>query len=738
VRNALPLPSVSRFRFLSRFRSSLPEGRFALSPPFALSPFLVGVFLFAVLQASPAAAQTSYPMLTHVFPAGVQRGTTTEVTVHGRQNFAGVYKVLFEGEGLSAEVVPPKPEDKKPPDKKPDETKKGKTKPSVDSVTLKVTAAPDAPVGVRELRVATPRGVSSTGLIIVGDEPEVQEVEPNDSPEKAQRVMLPVTINGRIQAAEDVDQYRFTAHAGEEVTFSVLAARLEDKIHDLQEHVDPLLVLRDGAGREIARADDTYGADPLLIHRFERDGDYLIEIRDVRYHGNPDWVYRLTLTRRPWITALLPMAARPGETTTLQLVGANLGTMPSVSWTAPSDAPAGLREVQLQAGAAVSNPVPFIVSDLQERLEPGSAEPSARRITIPCGVSGRISADNEVDRYPFHAAKGQEFVFEIEARRYGSALDSFLSVVDAGGKELESNDDAIGKDSRLEWTAPADGEYAVLVRDLNNRGGPEFVYHLIARPVRPDFSLKCDGDKAQIGPGGGTAWYVHLTRTGGFSGEVALSVRGLLDGVTATCGAIPAGMTEGCILLTAGPQARIDAKNVQVVGTAALKAPDGSSTSVSHVATPLEEIYTPGGGRGLFPVAMQTVSVTEPQDITLTASPERVTLSPGGTAKIDITIQRRADFTKGVTLDLLLRHLGSVYGNPLPPGVTLDEPASKTLLGETETKGALVLRAASDAAPVKDLPIGVLGQVSINFVVKVSYAAPVFLSVTPRLPSGGK
>ena len=30
-------------------------------------------------------------MLTQVYPAGVQRGTTTEVTVHGSQNFAGVY-----------------------------------------------------------------------------------------------------------------------------------------------------------------------------------------------------------------------------------------------------------------------------------------------------------------------------------------------------------------------------------------------------------------------------------------------------------------------------------------------------------------------------------------------------------------------------------------------------------------------------------------------------------------------
>src|SRR5204863_9941255 len=125
-----------------------------------------------------------------------------------------------------------------------------------------------------------------------------------------------------------------------------------------------------------------------------------------------------------------------------------------------------------------------------------------------------------------------------------------------------------------------------------------------------------------------------------------------------------------------------------------------------------------------------------PQYISVADSSQRVTLAPGRTARLEVTIQRRTDFTKGVTLDLLLRQLGSVYGDPLPPGVTLDESASKTLIGETETKGVLVLRAAADAAPVKALPIGVLGQVSINFVVKISYAAPLFLTVSPRSTTG--
>src|SRR5438105_15457021 len=86
-------------------------------------------------------AQTSYPMITHVTPVAVQRGQTAEVTVEGQMNFAGVYKALFEGGGLRAEVVggPPAKAPAGPPAQ-------------VRSVKLKVTADPDAAVGVRECR----------------------------------------------------------------------------------------------------------------------------------------------------------------------------------------------------------------------------------------------------------------------------------------------------------------------------------------------------------------------------------------------------------------------------------------------------------------------------------------------------------------------------------------------------------------------------------------------------------
>jgi hypothetical protein len=99
-----------------------------------------------------------------------------------------------------------------------------------------------------------------------------------------------------------------------------------------------------------------------------------------------------------------------------------------------------------------------------------------------------------------------------------------------------------------------------------------------------------------------------------------------------------------------------------------------------------------------------------------------VVLKPGGEVKLEVAIQRKAGFDKGVTLDVLLRHLGRVFGNTLPPGVTIVEEKSKTLLG-AGSKGHIVLRAAANASPVQGVPICVMAHVSINFVVKVGYAS---------------
>jgi hypothetical protein len=668
--------------------------------------------------AGPTFAQTSYPMITHVMPVAVQRGKTTTVTVAGQMNFAGTYKALFEGSGIRAEVVPVK----------------GKGPALVRTVALQLTVAADAAPGVREFRLVSSLGVSSIGQIVIAEHPVVQEKGDNNTLGKANPVPVPCVVAGRIEAREDVDYFKFRARAGQTVTFEVQCARLQDKIHDLQKHADPMLTLFAGDGRELAANDDFYFADPLLTYTFTKDGDYYIQVRDSKYDGDPRWVYALLISDRPHATHTFPFVGGPGRTIEVEPVGSARKVKARATVRTPQQP--GLYELPLDLGdGKMTNPVPFLVSTLPQcfEVEPNDTIAQATRINLPCGINGRIGAPRDVDRFVFKAARGKAIRFEVKARRFGtlyrSSLDSVLDVLTIKGAVLASNDDAFGKDSALVFTPPADGDYVLRIRDLNNKGGPTAVYHIEADWARPDFTVRIDGDKAMIGPGSRTAWFVQVNRINGFAGPVRIDVKGLPPGVTASPLTIPAAMTQGLVVLSADKKAELGASNVEVTGTAKI-AYGGEEHAVVRQATPIQEIYFPGGGRGLFDVKMQTVAVTNPSDILdVQVSAAEVVLRPGQEARLEVTIVRKPGHDKGVSLDVMLRHLGRVYGSALPPGVTLVEGKSKTLLGGG-SKGHIVLRAAPNAAPIEGVPIAVLANVSINFVVKVHYAsAPIAVSV---------
>ena len=58
----------------------------------------------------------------------------------------------------------------------------------------------------------------------------VFEKEPNNDPAHAQKVKLPVIINGRIDRPDDWDVFQFTGHAGETIVAEVYARRLDSPL----------------------------------------------------------------------------------------------------------------------------------------------------------------------------------------------------------------------------------------------------------------------------------------------------------------------------------------------------------------------------------------------------------------------------------------------------------------------------------------------------------------------------
>ena len=92
-------------------------------------------------------------------------------------------------------------------------------------LVVNVTAAADAPLGIREVRVLTAAGVSNPLRINIGHLFEVAEKEPNNTLEQAQMIPLPAVISGSISAPAQVDYYRFKASKGQELVFDLEASR---------------------------------------------------------------------------------------------------------------------------------------------------------------------------------------------------------------------------------------------------------------------------------------------------------------------------------------------------------------------------------------------------------------------------------------------------------------------------------------------------------------------------------
>ncbi len=97
----------------------------------------------------------------------------------------------------------------------------------------------------------------------------------------------------------------------------------------------------------------------------------------------------------------------------------------------------------------------------------------------------------------------------------------------------ENDDDAyreLGKDSRLTFTAPADGDYLLKIRDVRGLQGPDFRYVLTARERRPDFQVTLQGANPSVGAGGAKEFKVSARRIDGYEGPIRVDFAGVPPG----------------------------------------------------------------------------------------------------------------------------------------------------------------------------------------------------------------
>ncbi|MDX1980430.1 MAG: hypothetical protein SFV51_09185 [Bryobacteraceae bacterium] len=104
---------------------------------------------------------------------------------------------------------------------------------------------------------------------------------------------------------------------------------------------------------------------------------------------------------------------------------------------------------------------PGSLANLNDGIEGAQALPSP-----PVTVNGVLRGP-ERDLFRISAKAGEKRVFEVEARRIGSAIDPVIRVLDQSGKMLARSEDAalLSLDARVELTFPREGYYYVEVRD---------------------------------------------------------------------------------------------------------------------------------------------------------------------------------------------------------------------------------------------------------------------------------
>jgi len=140
--------------------------------------------------------------------------------------------------------------------------------------------------------------------------------------------------------------------------------------------------------------------------------------------------------------------------------------------TIAADVPTGTYDARIVAKHGVTNPRLFAVSKgLTEVIDTPPKDPTIGQVvSVNCVVNGSSRQGIE-SVFRFTAKKGQRIVAECFAQRLDSQLDANLTLTDSEGKQLASNGDYAGKDPLVEFVAPKDGDYLVIMNDLSFRGG---------------------------------------------------------------------------------------------------------------------------------------------------------------------------------------------------------------------------------------------------------------------------
>lgn len=398
------------------------------------------------------------PKVDKLTQSGAPRGSASTFLIHGA-NLESVKSVSSSSPDVTVKIDP--------------------TKSSPNALAVAVSVGARAKIGAVQLALEGDNGKSAPIVFAIDRFASVNEAGATDSARTAMAVKLPTTVVGTIDRAGDVDYFRFTANAGDQIGIQVVASEIGSKL-------DPALVLTDETGTVL-----TEGA-ASLGYAVRKAGTYAFGVRDREFRGGGDFNYRLHIGNVPVVTGVFPLAVQRGRVSSVHVTGVNLAPKANgitTKVTVPADAAPGSKvPVPLGNLEAVGTATVMVSEWPSVVLDPTTGGD----IRVPGSADGIFTRPNEAQSAHFAAKKGERLIVEALARRAGSPVDSVIEILDAAGKPVPlatlrctaktsvtfRDHDSVGSGIRLDaWNELAVDDYLFVSGEL---------VRILALPKGPD------------------------------------------------------------------------------------------------------------------------------------------------------------------------------------------------------------------------------------------------------------
>ena len=403
--------------------------------------------------------------------------------------------------------------------------------------------------------------------LAVGNEPEILEREPNNTPAHAQLVSLPVTINGHIDSGtkaggkSDEDYFRFHAKKGQNLDIQVAAARLGSPLDSVMEVLDAkgnliprtTVRCRNETTTTLSDRDSRTTGIRLVSTSGLREGDYLMigdeldriavipdqpdadietegaEGMRIAFLGTSPDVHAINTP--VYKAEILPAGAKfpPNGLPVFQLTwrnddgGPGYGADSKLDFVAPED---GDYILHLQDVRALEGP------DYAYRLTIRDANPDYRLEADPDNPNisrgGSIPISVKADRLP-----GYEGPIEIQVQGLPPGVTAGTAMIPAGQTSTVVLLSAGSNASAGALPSPIKivGHASVAGHDLVRVANAEAPLQLASVIPPPDVLVTAEPTQLALQPGKSVTVTLHVQRQNGFKGRVPCSVENLPPGV---------------------------------------------------------------------------------------------------------------------------------------------------------------------------------------------------------------